>query len=190
MTTNHPTPAENGPAGESAENTKTCQNQPLRVRQESVALLIATGHSVQLSASRSGASERSVYRWLREDQSFIRRVREHRSDILAQAVGKLASLGGRAVDELGRLLDNESATLRLKTVAVILGNLVPGFKVLEERQACELAEKALSLGQTVDAQRRQLDDERRRLDDERRRLDDERRRLGGNGAGGPYGYGR
>jgi hypothetical protein len=147
---------------------------------EVAALLLASGRPLKETAAECGVGERSLRRWLREDRDFIRRVRECRSGIFAEAVGRLAVLGGKAADTLGRLLDDESAGVRLRAAATVIGALAGGFKVLEERQACELAEKALSLGQTVDAERRQLEVERRQLETERQR-------PGGNGAGGPYG---
>jgi hypothetical protein len=184
MTTHHQSPAENGPASAPpGESAKSGQNLPLTAKQEAAAFLLATGRPVKEAAAECGAGERSLRRWLAEHKGFIRRVREFRTGVLAEAVGRLATLGGKAADTLGRLLDDESPGVRLRAAATVLGTLATGYKVLEERQACELAEKALRYAEDLDA-------EWARLKAERQRLDAERQRPGGNGAGGPYGHGR
>jgi hypothetical protein len=141
-------------------------------------MLLAGGKSTREAAAECGLSERTARRWA-GDVDFGVSVMKFRSAILAETVGKLASIGGRAVDVLAELLTDESAGVRLRTAAVIFANLAPGFRAIEERQAVELAQKALHHAKL-------LDNEWARLKLERQQLDAERQQ-GGNGAGGPHG---
>jgi hypothetical protein len=136
------------------------------------------------AAAQAGVTPRSVRRWLAGDQDFIRMVREHRTTIFGQAVGKLTVIGGQAADTLAELLGHDQPPgIRLRAASAILQHLAPGYQALEERRVLEVGEKVL-------LRSKQLDGEWQELKAAQRRLDDEWLKLRSNGAGGPYGQGR
>jgi hypothetical protein len=171
------------PPGGAATNGEKRPNAAKAAKREVAAMFLASGKSRREAAREAGVGERSLCRWLREDHDFVRKVREHRSDILAEVVGKLASIGGQSVAALAELLGRDQPPgIRLRAAVAVLGALVPGYRVLEERQVCELAEKTLHHASVLDA-------EWARLKLERQQLDDERQKLRSNGVGG-LGHGR
>jgi hypothetical protein len=191
MVANHPTPAAYTPASASpSETAKTGHTRSISAKMEVAALLLAGGRGTKETATQCGVSERTLRRWWNEDREFIWRVKEHRTSLLAETIGQLATLGGKAATTLHRLLDDESPGIRLRASAIILNALLPGYRALEERTALNLGEKALRFASELDAERARLRDEQRRLDDERQRLNDEWMKLRSSGVGGPYGQGR
>jgi transposase len=88
-------------------------------RREAVALALASGQTVREAAKGAGCGERTVHTWLADD-AFRRRVAEVRTDLFAQAVGRLSRLAGQAADTLGDLLGSKNDPVRLQAARAIL----------------------------------------------------------------------
>jgi hypothetical protein len=80
---------------------------------------LASGATVHDASAAVGVAERTIYRRL-EDAAFRRQVSDARSEMLMQAVGKLADASTNAVSTLGRLLDAESESVQLGAARSIL----------------------------------------------------------------------
>jgi hypothetical protein len=114
-------------------------NRPVAVNgrkaaDDALILALATGVSVPAAAQRAEVSERTAYRRL-QDPAFRCRVTETRTALFAEAVGRLASLAGRAADTLGDLLASASDMVKLHAAKSVL-ELGPKL-----REAGEIAER-------------------------------------------------
>ena len=98
-------------------------NEDLGPKMRAAALLFGTGSSVQDVASEVGVSRRTVWMWQRDPQ-FQREVAIVRDAILSELTGRLAKLGGRAVDELEGLLSSDLESIRLRSVQTVLDTLL------------------------------------------------------------------
>jgi hypothetical protein len=146
---------------------------------EVAALLVAGGRTLKETAAKSGVAERTLRRWLAGDAAFLLKLRQNRTAIFAEAVGRLTTLGGQAAAVLGALLTNESAGIRLRAASAILQHLAPGYRVLEEREVRALAEKVMAWSKELDEWQQTLKAQQQQLDE----------RLRANGVGG-LGHGR
>ena len=101
---------------------------------ELLAVEVARGSTIKVGASAAGCSISHAYH-LSLDPRFQTRVHELRSVATAQAVGKLASAAGLAVDTLVELLSSEEPKDRLNAAKAILATLGPlsEFGELRER---------------------------------------------------------
>jgi transposase-like protein len=88
-------------------------------KQEAVALALASGRTVAEVVTTCGSSERTIRRWLAQDD-FRRQVAELRAEMLRRALGKLADAAVEAVDTLRGLLSAEGESARLGAARVIL----------------------------------------------------------------------
>ncbi len=101
-----------------ARNGTPAKGPPvLTERQEQVALLLATGHTVAAASRECRVGATTIWRWLREDRSFSARVSELRAELTDRAVGRLADLmATTAADALTGLLGAKSEAVRLDAV--------------------------------------------------------------------------
>src|ERR1700754_863951 len=84
-----------------------------------LALLENDGSSLALVAKKSGISESSLYRYLK-DEAFLARWREMRAQAVEQAVSNLQSLAGEAVETLRRNLTSGHAPSEVRTAVSVL----------------------------------------------------------------------
>ena len=70
-----------------------------------LALLLA--HSVAAAARRSGVSERSIHRWLRQDKQFQTRLRQLREEALGQASSRLQQGASDTVAAMYKLIESD-----------------------------------------------------------------------------------
>jgi len=90
-------------------------------KQDTVALLIASGKTVRDAAAEAGAGERTVYTWLSDSQAFRDRVRELRHRMHDEAAGRLAAVAGRSIEVLAELLAPDKPDgLKLAAAKVLL----------------------------------------------------------------------
>jgi soluble lytic murein transglycosylase-like protein len=82
-------------------------------------LALASGDSVKDAARLANVSERTVYRRLR-NESFAQRVKQARTSMLQQAVGRLAKAVPKASDVLDKLLDSRSERIRLQAAKAVM----------------------------------------------------------------------
>ena len=81
---------------------------------------LAWGFSVVEAAAKSGASQRSIFRWKADDPEFLALVRSIRADIRSQATGQLALISVKAAAKLAALLDSPNEHVQLGAVRVAL----------------------------------------------------------------------
>src|SRR5262245_50708566 len=118
-------------------------------RQEAVALLLAGGSSVRAAARRARVGERTIHRWLREDQAFRDLVFTSRNRLFERALARLSQLGGKAARVLGKLLDDEDARVRLQAAKTILDSgktLLEFFDLTKRIEALEADQRAWDQG--------------------------------------------
>jgi hypothetical protein len=111
------------------------------IRRDAAALAIARGLPFAQVAQQTKISERTLYRWMAEDEAFQMLVDELRHELRSQAVGRLSDWAGRASDTLGELLSSEDERVRLQAARSLLGalgDMRPMEKVAE--QVAELAQ--------------------------------------------------
>jgi hypothetical protein len=112
---------------------------------DALVMALATGLAVADAARRAEVSERTAYRRLFDPQ-FRRRLAETRSALFAEAVGRLASLAGKAADALGDLLNSERDLVKLQAAKSVL-ELGPRL-----REAGELAERLEALERRLEGE--------------------------------------
>lgn len=89
-------------------------------RQERVAVLLATGHTVAAASRECKLGTTTVWRWLREDGPFPARVAALRKELTDRAVGRLADMmATSAADSLRGLLGAKSEAVRLDAVRAV-----------------------------------------------------------------------
>lgn len=115
------------------------------------AVSLAKGETVAAAADAAGVNERTVRRWLADDE-FAARVGELRSTMIDNAVGQLADAAGEAVQTLREMLAAESEPVRVRAARAILAAVV----VL--RESVELEDRLAELERS--AQRDQHRQER------------------------------
>lgn len=107
-------------------------------KQHRVALDLAAGRSVRQAAQTSGVSRTTVFDWLK-DSGFKLLVTKLRGRILDRAVGQFTRDALKARATLRKLLDDDSATVRLRAAEVML---TAGMKL---RDHAELDARLLAL---------------------------------------------
>jgi hypothetical protein len=111
---------------------------PFPDRDELIAYHLARGATREEAGRVAGCCKRVVYNRL-TDPKFKLLVTEFRRAMLDEAVGKLATVAGRAVDVLAAALDDERATVRVRAATTLLDAL------LRVRAHAELDERLLEL---------------------------------------------
>jgi transposase-like protein len=89
-------------------------------KREAAALALAGGRTVAETASLAGVGERTLARWLAEDDAFRRRVGELRAEMIGRALGKMADGMADAADRLRQLLQAESEGVCLGAAKALL----------------------------------------------------------------------
>src|SRR5690242_10354775 len=89
-------------------------------KRDRAALDLAGGYSVRAVARKRQIGERTLRRWLAEDEDFQAEVTRLRTELFTAATGTLCRLCGRAARKLGKLLDARSETVQLGAVRTVL----------------------------------------------------------------------
>ncbi len=120
-----------------------------RQKGEAVLLLaLAAGASVRDAAKKAGIGERTAYRHL-DNEEFRRQLAALRSQLIDQAVGRLADAATAAADTLRELLDGEPPQVRLGAARAIIG-LLSRFQAAEDRRhSDDRQESQIPIIQTV-----------------------------------------
>ena len=92
-------------------------------QQELAAFAVAQGVSVGQIAEEVGINRKTLFRW-RERRDFKERVENLRHEMSARLTGMLCEAGAEAIDTLRRLLDGESAQIRLQSARWLLSAAV------------------------------------------------------------------
>ena len=96
---------------------------PFPDRDELIAYHLARGASREEAGRAAGCCKRVVYNRL-ADSEFKLLVGEYRRAMIDEAVGKLATIAGRAVDVLTAALDDDRATIRVRAATTLLDALL------------------------------------------------------------------
>jgi len=89
-------------------------------QQRAIAALLAS-KKVAEAASSAGIGERTLYRWLAEDQAFRAALSQAEGELLDIATRRLLSLQGKSIDALEHLIDGaESEGVRLRAAQVAI----------------------------------------------------------------------
>ena len=88
-------------------------------KQAKAAIFLASGASIVSAAKRSEIGERTVHTWL-ANPSYRAHVAELRSASLARTSGAMVRSGLKASAVLHALLEDESATTRLRAAVAVL----------------------------------------------------------------------
>lgn len=84
----------------------------LTPKQDAVALALARGCSFRQAAAECKIGERTIFRWQASLPGFTERIRELRSAMFDEAVGRLAAAQVKAANVLDALLDSENEAVR------------------------------------------------------------------------------
>ncbi|MFO0889894.1 MAG: hypothetical protein U0790_12225 [Isosphaeraceae bacterium] len=90
---------------------------------EDLALAIASGESVAAWCRRTGTATRTARTWAALPETK-EKVREIRSRMVDEAIGRLTALVGEAVIGIGKLTRAESESVRLAACRAILSDLL------------------------------------------------------------------
>jgi hypothetical protein len=104
-------------------------------QQRAVAALLAS-KSVAEAASTAGVGERTLYRWLAEDQAFRAALSQAEGDLLDTATRRLLTLQGKAIDALEHLIERaetEGVRLRAAQVAIDTSLKLREMRDIEQR---------------------------------------------------------
>ena len=107
---------------------------PFPDRDDLIAYHLARGATREEAGRAAGCCKRVVYNRL-ADPGFKPRVTEFRRALIDEAVGKLATVAGRAVEVLSAALDDDRATIRVRAATTLLDALlrVRAHMELDER---------------------------------------------------------
>lgn len=98
---------------------KAAESGSLSARQEALALALASGLTARDACGRAGVAERTARTW-QADPTFSGRVRQLRTDLFSEAVGRLAGQAAAAADALAALLKNKDPKVRLAAAKALL----------------------------------------------------------------------
>ena len=90
-----------------------------RKNADALALALAAGDSVPDAAAKAGMGERTAYRRL-ADPAFRQRIQTLRSEMIGQALGRMANGMTEAADVLRALLKADAETVRLGAARSLL----------------------------------------------------------------------
>ena len=130
-------------------STKSRTTADLSPSQDRVALLLASGWSVRAAAAEASVGERTIFGWRADLPAFNKQVEQHRSELFANALGKLADISGKAVELLEKLVDDVlvDPNVRLQAAKAILDQ-APKYRasVEIETRLAELERSMLTKG--------------------------------------------
>lgn len=148
---------------------------------DALLLALASGASIAKAAEKAGCSESTVRRRL-ADADFRAKVNDARNEMVRGAIGRLASLGIEAADELQRLIeDGKDDNVKLGAARAVLQHMLAGHEHetlaqrmrelldqmeqvrstnrqrLEQRQQCSAAPAPQRASQHFDARGNRID---------------------------------
>lgn len=111
-------------------------NGSLSSRQQRAVAALLASKNVAEAACIAGVGERTLYRWLAEDQGFRAALSQAEGDLLDTATRRLLTLQGKAIDTLEHLLDSaetEGVRLRAAQVAIDTSLKLREMRDIEQR---------------------------------------------------------
>jgi hypothetical protein len=127
---------------------------PRSDKKQAAALALAARRTRKAVAKRVGVNERTVRRWLAE-QEFRAQVQQARTQLLDRTVGRLSGLTAKAAARLGKLLDCDDARVVLGAAKEILAAALKGRELLdlalEVQEVRQLLEESNRVNQSAPA---------------------------------------
>lgn len=108
-------------------------------REAAIAALLAWP-TIGRAATAAGVGERTLRRWLSEDDDFRRAYRDARARALTQAIGVLQAAAGEAVEALRAALTDEAAAVRVRAAIAILDRAMTGAELLDLHERLDALE--------------------------------------------------
>ena len=103
---------------------------PKRTNKDRALIALLECNSIRDAAKACRLSEETIYRYLR-DADFIRDYREARRQTVENAISKLQSATGEAVETLERNLHCENPAVEVRTAQIILENAIKGVELID-----------------------------------------------------------
>lgn len=118
-------------------STERDRNEPLTPKQEGVAVSMASGRSIEDSATDNQCGAATIKKWLREQPAFKQRIRELRAEMTERALGILLEGMAEAATTLRQLLKSKSEAMQHKAAESLLthGAQMSALSELQERVA-------------------------------------------------------
>jgi hypothetical protein len=109
---------------DSTDDVGNGEPTPWNAKQETIATLLVTGRSVRDIANKTGVSERTIHRWL-SNEEYCAYLRGLRREILSQALNRLTTVSTAAVSTLVVLMKPDQRDIvRLNAAKSILESVV------------------------------------------------------------------
>jgi hypothetical protein len=108
----------------------------LSAKQQRAIVALLASKSVAEAAQAAKVGERTLFRWLAEDQPFRAALSQAEGDLLDTATRRLLSLQGKSIDALEYLIDRaetESVRLRAAQVAIETSLKLRELRDIEQR---------------------------------------------------------
>lgn len=121
------------------------KNNELSRRQEAALLALMDGLSLSLAdiARKISVSPRTLYRWMHEDENFMREYRNLRRINVERGIARLQGLVDKAIDCLEANLTSGNRPSEVRTASTILRQAVEGVDTLEFDNRIRAIEKNL-----------------------------------------------
>lgn len=98
--------------------------------------------SITDAATKSGLSERTLYRYL-EDEDFRKEYRTARRNLVENSIGQIQAATGEAVETLRRNLSCENPSVEVRAAQIILDSAYKGVEIVDILERVEILENEL-----------------------------------------------
>ena len=114
-------------------------NMTKRTNKDRALIALLGCNSIRDAAKACRLSEETLYRYSRDDD-FVRDYREARRQTVENAISKLQSATGEAVETLERNLHCENPAVEVRTAQIILENAIKGVELIDVIERLERLE--------------------------------------------------
>lgn len=117
-------------------------------KQERAIVALLTRPTVQEAARAAQVGERTLYRWLKDDDTFQMALRIARHESLTQAIGQLQRQTGAAVAALARIMGDQEAapSAQVSAAKAILELAFKSYEIEEVEARIAALERRLNDG--------------------------------------------
>jgi hypothetical protein len=118
----------------------------ISAKQKRAIAALLTTRDARAAAKQANVGERTLYRWLAEDDAFKRALSKAEGRAIDAAARRLISLQGTAIDTLKNVLDDAeaSATVRLRAAQAVLDYLLKLRELRNIEQRLTALEEAIA----------------------------------------------
>ena len=118
----------------------------LTAKQEKAVVALLTENSIASAAQKAGVSEKTLFRWLKDDP-FKASYRDARREVVTQAVSQISQTTGKAVATLRAVCDDGDAPAgaRVSAAKTLLDMAFRGVEIDDLAARVETLESELSL---------------------------------------------